>query len=226
MADGEERSARPGRTNDMLCGRGGADTAWIAHADDTIFEQGGAAPSELDSVIRPWPLRRGDEMVCEKNKKNERRECGAASMRPLIWQGDIFGSGRCGSPAAACNRHSHSGQYAGELASRPASTHSAIHSDHFQSSYFEPVAAVRRASRQGSSAEDGERANERMPYAGYSARHSKRRSSSFSRVGTLPFARLSMLLMLLLSLGGPRETEGWIALSKDGYVVTRGLGLK
>jgi len=34
-----------------------------------------------------------------------------------------------------------------------------------------------------------------------------------------------MLLMLLLSLGGPRETEGWIALSKDGYVVTRGLGL-
>ena len=36
----------------------------------------------------------------------------------------------------------------------------------------------------------------------------------------------SVMFAVLLILGGPRETEGWIALSKDGYVVTRALGLR
>jgi hypothetical protein len=35
-----------------------------------------------------------------------------------------------------------------------------------------------------------------------------------------------VLFAVLLILLGPRETEGWIALSKDGYVVTRALGLR
>jgi len=36
----------------------------------------------------------------------------------------------------------------------------------------------------------------------------------------------SVMFTVLMILGGPRETEGWIALSKDGYVVTRALGLR
>ena len=36
----------------------------------------------------------------------------------------------------------------------------------------------------------------------------------------------NVLFAVLLILLGPCETEGWIALSKDGYVVTRALGLR
>ena len=36
----------------------------------------------------------------------------------------------------------------------------------------------------------------------------------------------AMLLLWLMSLCDVPETVGWIALSKDGYVVTRGLGLQ
>ena len=38
--------------------------------------------------------------------------------------------------------------------------------------------------------------------------------------------QISILLVLLMSLGGLHETEGWIALSKDGYVITRSLNLE
>ena len=43
---------------------------------------------------------------------------------------------------------------------------------------------------------------------------------------TLTLHRRSIFLILLLVFSGLRETESWIALSKDGYLVTRGLNIE
>jgi len=65
-----------------------------------------------------------------------------------------------------------------------------------------------------------ERALEECVHDAHGLKRWKRCSS------TLGPPQISILLVLLMSLGGLHETEGWIALSKDGYVITRSLNLE
>lgn len=197
----EERHVRRrGRSNDVCA----ADAASIA-ADCTIF-LGGAAPSRrnMDSRsarLMSWPI---SAAPCDSIRRLYVPEAAPGwSERGAQDQAET------GAAAAP---------YSNSDSAPTSPPYSAPHSVlTFGSSDVEPVAVMC----------DGMSANRRMPARGSTAesRSSKRRSG-VSCFGPQPHVHLNMLLILLLSLGGPRQAECWIALSKDGYIVTRGLGLK
>jgi len=197
----EERHVRRrGRSNDVCA----ADAASIA-ADSTIF-LGGAAPSRrnMDSRsarLMSWPI---STAPCDSIRRLYVPEAAPGwSERGAQDQAET------GAAAAP---------YSNSDSAPTSPPYSAPHSVlTFGSSDVEPVAVMC----------DGMSANRRMPARGSTAesRSSKRRSG-VSCFGPQPHVHLNMLLILLLSLGGPRQAECWIALSKDGYIVTRGLGLK
>ena len=191
---------RRGRSNDVCA----ADAASIA-ADCTIF-LGGAAPSRRDMDSRSarlmsWPI---SAAPCDSIRRLYVPEAAPGwSERGAQDQAET------GAAAAP---------YSNSDSAPTSPPYSAPHSVlTFGSSDVEPVAVMC----------DGMSANRRMPARGSTAelRSSKRRSG-VSCFGPQPHVHLNMLLILLLSLGGPRQAECWIALSKDGYIVTRGLGLK
>lgn len=137
-------------------------------------------------------------------------------------------------PAERCRHGEHSSSYVrakrrapacqpdGALGAPAATLQAASYSFYCQRRDCKAAAAMRGAQRaqRGGGRRTFNTRIDRHGSTDLPAHHLKRHSWAFGA------PQLSLLMLVLMSLGGPRETEGWIALSKDGYVVTRGLGLR